>query len=70
MFERENDKLKDLRQWRGGYLVFDQKGKADLEKGRNVIELSLTEEQDPKSFVAKRADQIRRENTWHPTGEQ
>ena len=70
LFEREDDKLKDLRYWQGSYLVFDKQGKADETSGQNVIELSLTGEKDPKSFVARRADQIRRENTWHPTGEQ
>ncbi len=70
LFEREEDKLKDLRYWQGSYLVFDKKGKADETSGQNVIELSLTGEKDPKSFVAKRAGQIRRERTWHPTGEQ
>jgi hypothetical protein len=70
LFEREDDKLKDLRYWRGSYLAFDKQGKADDISGQNVIELSLTAEKDPKSFVARRADQIRRERTWHPTGEQ
>ncbi len=70
LFEREGDKLKDLRYWRGSYLVFDKQGKADETSGQNVIELSLTGEKDPKSFVARRADQIRRERTGHPTGEQ
>jgi hypothetical protein len=70
LFERENDKLRDLRYWRGSYLVFDKTGKSDQQTGRNLIELSLSHEKGPESFVAKRADQIRRENTWHPTGEQ
>lgn len=70
LFEQEGDTLKDLRYWRGGYLHFDKKGKADQNSGQNLIELSLISEKDPKSFVARRADQIRRENTWHPTGEQ
>jgi hypothetical protein len=70
LFERVGDRLKDLRYWRGGYLVFDKQGKSDDIIGQNVIELSLTAEKDPKSFVARRANQIRRERTWHPTGEQ
>jgi len=70
LFERENDKLKDLRYWRGSYLVFDKKGKAYQDSGQKLIELLLTGEKGSKSFVARRADQIRRENTWHPTGEQ
>ena len=70
LFEQEGDKLKDLRYWRGSYLLFDKKGKADQSSGQNLIELSLIGEKDPKSFVARRADRIRRENTWHPTGEQ
>jgi len=70
LFEREDDKLKDLRYWRGSYLVFDKQGKADETSGQNVIELSLTSEKDPKSFVARRADQIRRERTWYPTAKQ
>ena len=70
LFERVGDKLKDLRYWQGGYLVFNKQGKSDDISGQNVIELSLTTEKDPKSFVAKRADQIRRQRAWHPTGEQ
>jgi hypothetical protein len=70
LFEQEGDKLKDLRYWRGSYLLFDKKGKADQSSGQNLIELSLIGEKDPKSFVARRADRIRRENTWHPIGEQ
>jgi len=70
LFERENDKLRELRYWRGSYLSFDKTGKSDQKSGRNLIELSLSHEKDPESFVAKRADQIRRENNWHPTGEQ
>jgi hypothetical protein len=70
LFELKDHRLEDLRYWRGSYLVFDDKGKADETSGRNLIELSLTGERDPKSFVARRADQIRRENTWQPTGEQ
>ena len=70
LFERENDKLRELRYWRGSYLFFDKTGKSDQKSGRNLVELSLSHEKDPESFVAKRADQIRRENTWHPTGEQ
>jgi hypothetical protein len=70
LFERENDKLRDLRYWRGSYLVFDRKGRLDQKSGWNLIELSLTDEIDPKSFVARRAEQVRRGNTWYPTGEQ
>ncbi len=70
LFEQEGDMLRDLRYWRGGYLLFDKQGKADEISGQTVIELSLTGEKDLKSFVARRADQIRRERTWHPTGEQ
>lgn len=70
LFERKGDKLKDLRYWRGSYLVFDKQGKADEISGQNVIELSLSGEKDLRSFVSKRADQIRRERTWHPTAEQ
>jgi hypothetical protein len=70
LFEREDNKLKGLRYWRGSYLAFDEKGKADKTSGRKVLELSLTSERDSKSFVARRADQIRRENTWDPTAEQ
>jgi hypothetical protein len=70
LFERVGDKLKDLRHWQGGYLVFDKQGKSDDISGQTVIELSLTTEKDPRSFVAKRADQIRRERAWHPTAEQ
>jgi hypothetical protein len=70
LFERVGDKLKDLRYWKGGYLVFDKQGKSDDISGQNVIEMSLTTEKDPKSFIARRADQIRRERAWHPTGEQ
>ena len=70
LFERKNDKLRDLRYWRGSYLVFDKKGMLDQKSGWNLIELSLTDEIDPKSFVARRAEQVRRENTWYPTGEQ
>jgi hypothetical protein len=70
LFEQEDDALKDLRYCRGGYLVFDKKGETDQNGGRNLIELSLTGENNPKFFVERRANRIRRENTWHPTGEQ
>ena len=70
LFEEVDGKLKDLRTWQGRYLDFDKKGKADETSGQNVLELSLTSEKDLKSFVARRADQIRRERTWHPTAEE
>jgi hypothetical protein len=69
LFEQEDDTLKGLRYCRGGYLVFDKKGETDQNGGRNLIELSLTGANNPKSFVQRRANRIRRENTWHPTGE-
>jgi hypothetical protein len=70
LFEQEDETLKDLRYCRGGYLVFDKKGETDQNGGRNLIELSLTGANNPKSFVQRSANRIRRENTWHPTGEQ
>jgi hypothetical protein len=70
LFEQVDDRLRDLRYWRGSYLAFDKSGKADMNSGQNLIELSLTGEINPKSFVARRANQIRRERTWHPTAEQ
>jgi hypothetical protein len=70
LFERVGDQLKDLRYWQGIYLVFDGQGKSDDISGQNVIEMSLTTENDPQSFIARRADQIRRERAWHPTGDQ
>ena len=70
LFEQVDDKLRDLRYWRGSYLAFDKNGKSDKNSGQDLIQLSLTGEIDPKSFVARRANQIRRERTWHPTAEQ
>lgn len=73
LFERKDDKLQDLSHWQGSYLVFDKLGKADETSGQNIIELSWTGEEDqkdPKAFIARRADQIRKERTWHPTSEQ
>ena len=34
LFERVGDRLKDLRYWQGGYLVFDKQGKSDDVSGR------------------------------------
>jgi hypothetical protein len=70
LFEEVDGRLKDLRYSQGRYLVFDETGRADLTSGQNVIELSLTGDKDPRSFVTKRAEQIRRERAWHITGEQ
>jgi hypothetical protein len=70
VFEREEGKLGDLRYHEGGHLVFDKEGKLDESKGLNHLRLVQAGENDPKSFAARRAEQIRRENTWHPTGDQ
>jgi hypothetical protein len=70
LFEQVDNKLKDLRYWRGSYLTFDKNGKSDNNSGQNLVELSLMGGINPKSFVARRASQIRRERNWHPTAEQ
>ena len=70
LFEQEDGELRDLRYWRGSYLVFDKKGKVDRTSGGDLIQLSLAGEATPKSFIARRAEEIRRENTWNPAGEQ
>jgi len=70
LFELENDKLKDLRYWRGSYLIFDKEGKVDQDSGWNLIRLQQAGGDNPKSLAARRAEQNRRENTWNPTGEQ
>ena len=70
VFEREEGKLGDLRYHECGYLVFDKEGKLDESKGLNHLRLVQAGENDPKSFSARRAEQVRRENTWHPSGDQ
>ena len=70
LFEQEKGKLKDLRYWRGSYLIFDKEGKVDQDSGWNLIRLQQAGGDNPKSLAARRAEQIRRENTWNPTGEQ
>jgi hypothetical protein len=70
VFEREEGKLGDLRYHECGHLVFDKEGKLDVSKGLNHLCLIQAGENDPKSFAARRAEQVRRENTWHPSGVQ
>jgi len=70
LFEREEGKLEDLRYCEGGYLLFDKEGKVDEDIGWNHIRLAQAGEDNPKSFTARRAEQIGRENKWNPTGEQ
>lgn len=66
LFEREEGKLEDLSYCEGGYLVFDKEGKVDENIGWNPIRLQAGED-NPKSFTARRAEQIGRENKWNPT---
>jgi hypothetical protein len=70
VFEREEGKLGDLRYHECGYLVFDKDGKLDESKGLNHLRLVQAGENDPKSFAARRAEQVRRENKWYPSGDQ
>jgi hypothetical protein len=70
VFEREEGRLGDLRHHECGYLVFDSEGKLDESKGLNHLRLVQAGENDPKSFAARRAEQVRRENTWYPSGDQ
>ena len=70
LFEQKDGELRDLRYWRGSFLAFDKKGKVDQNGRGNLIQSSLAGEENPKSFVARRAEQIRRENIWNPAGEQ
>jgi hypothetical protein len=70
LFKEVNGKLGDLRQWGGRHLIFDKEGNADENSGWNLIRLSQAGKENPKSFAARRAEQIRRENTWNPTAEQ
>ncbi len=70
VFEREEGKPGDLRYHECGYLVFDEEGKLDESKGLSHFRLVQAGENDPKSFAARRAEQVRRENIWYPTGDQ
>lgn len=69
-FDNEHGKLGELRYREGGYFIFDEKGNVDHESGLSQIRMVLSSEGDSKSFAARRAKQIRQENTWSPTGEQ
>lgn len=69
-FEREEGILGDLRYHEGGYLVFNEEGKQDETMGQTHVRLVQDSENDPKSFAGRRADQIRRENKWYPSGDQ
>ena len=70
VFERDQSNLGDLRYCEGAYLVFDKLGVVDESSRLNHFRLVQAGEGDPKSFAARRAAQVRNENTWHPTGEQ
>jgi hypothetical protein len=70
VFEREDNRLGDLRYHEGGYLVIDKEGKVDESRGLNQVRLVQSGENDPKSFAARRGAQFKKENTWIPTGEQ
>ena len=70
VFEREEGNLGDLRYHEGGYLVFDKEGKVDESSEWNHLRLAQAGEDNPKSFAARRAEQVRKENTWNPTGDQ
>ena len=71
VFEREADgNPGDLRYHEGGYLVFDKEGNVDERSGWNHIRLAQAGEDDSKSFAARRAKQVRSEDTWSPTSEQ
>ena len=70
VFEREERKLGNLRYHEGGYLVFDEEGRLDESKGLMHLRLVQAGENDPKSFAARRAEQVRRENKWYPSGDQ
>jgi hypothetical protein len=70
VFEREEGSLGDLRYCTGGYLVFDKKGKVDESSQWSNTRLAMAGEDNPKSFGARRAEQVRTENTWNPKGEQ
>ena len=70
MFEREGVRLGDLRYCEGGYVGFDKSGKLDESSQVNHVRLLQAAENDPKSFAARKAQQIRGEIAWHPTGDQ
>jgi len=70
VFEREEGNLGDLRYHEGGYLAFDKEGKVDERSGWNHLRLAQAGENDPKSFAARRAEQVGRENTFQPTSDQ
>jgi len=72
IFERQERKLANLRYHEGGYLIFDEEGRLDKSKGliHSRLILACAGENDPKSFAARRAEQVRRENTWYPSGDQ
>jgi len=69
-FEREGVRLGDLRYCEGGYVGFDKSGKLDESSQVNHVRLLQAAENDPKSFAARKAQQIRGEIAWHPTGDQ
>jgi hypothetical protein len=70
VFEHEEGKLGELHHSEGGYLVFDEQGNVDERNRWNHLRLAQAGERDPKSFAARRAAQVRKENTWHPSGAQ
>jgi len=70
VFESEPGGLGALRYCEGGYLVFDELGNMDERSQWNHIRLAREGENDPGSFAARRGEQLRKESTWHPTGEQ
>jgi len=70
VFEREEGKLGDLRYHEGGYLGFDKEGKVDESSGWNHLRLAQEGKNDPKSFAARRAEQVRREDTFQANSDQ
>lgn len=70
VFTLDRGKLSELYYHECGYLVFDKLGKVDDSSQSNQVFLTQAGLDDPRSFAARRAKQIRRENTWNPTGQQ
>jgi hypothetical protein len=69
-FENEDGKLGELRYREFAYFVFDKNGNVDRESDWAQFRMTLSSEGDSKSFAARRAKRIRKENIWSPTGDQ
>ena len=69
-FENEDGKLGELRHREFAYFTFDNNGNLDRENDWAQFRMAVSIEGNSKSFAARRAKQIRQENSWSPTGDQ